>query len=271
MQARLGHRRPGAALAALAAASVLCLASTAAAQWGTVKGQAVWAGDVVPKNEDANVNKDKPQCLAKGPIKQNKYVINDKNKGVRWVMVWLADPQDATRANFAPPIHPKLKNPAKTVDIDQPCCTFEPRVIGIEAKEQTLVVKNSMGIAHNFAISSIGPGPNANPLIPPGQQAEVKGFVPKLIPTPYSCSIHPWMKGYIATFAHPYFAVTDKDGNFEIKNAPVGKFQLVAWQEESGFLLQANIKNKQMRGKAITIKADETTDVGKVGVKPSDD
>ena len=29
------------------------------------------------------------------------------------------------------------------------------------------------------------------------------------------------MKAYVWVFDHPYFAVTDDDGNFEIKNAPV--------------------------------------------------
>ncbi len=29
----------------------------------------------------------------------------------------------------------------------------------------------------------------------------------------------------------PNYAVTDEDGNFEIKNAPVGKFRIVYWHE----------------------------------------
>ena len=239
-------------------------ASSAHAQWGTVKGQVVWAGGAVPKNPAANVAKEKA-CLAKGcDVREDKFVVNPKNKGVRWVLVWLADPKDATNAKFAPPIHPKLKNPPKTVEIDQPCCTFGPRVIGMEAK-QDLIVKNSMTIPHNFNIQSIGDGPTANPLIPPGGQATIKKFVPKLYPTPYSCSIHGWMKGYVGTFAHPYFAVTDADGNFEIKNAPAGKFQLVLWQEEIGFL---TMTNKQLRGNVIEIKADKTTDAGTTKMMP---
>lgn len=252
--------RTGAALAALVVAGIV-FAPSARAEWGTVKGQVVWAGPV-PKNESAKVDKDKPACLAKGDILQNKYVINKKNKGVRWILVWLADPKDARNVKFIPKIHPLLKNPPKTVEIDQPCCTFEPRVMGM-LNTQDLVVKNSMKIAHNFRISALGGGPQENPLILGGGSVTIKKFVPYHIPSPYSCSIHGWMKGYIGTFAHPYFVVTDADGKFEIKNAPVGKFQLVLWHED-GFLTQTS---KELRGKVIEIKAKKTTDVDKIEMK----
>ena len=92
----------------------------------------------------------------------------------------------------------------------------------------------------------------------------VRGFVPKMIPTPCSCGVFPWMRGYLGTFAHPYFAVTDADGKFEIKNAPVGKFQLILWHEEVGFL---TMTSKKLRGEVIEIKRKGVTDVGKIGMK----
>ena len=33
---------------------------------------------------------------------------------------------------------------------------------------------------------------------------------------------------------HPYFAVTDEKGNFEIKNVPAGTQKVVVWQEAVG-------------------------------------
>ena len=35
-------------------------------------------------------------------------------------------------------------------------------------------------------------------------------------------------------FEHPYFALTDADGNFEIANAPVGKFRIM-YRHERGY------------------------------------
>jgi hypothetical protein len=48
---------------------------------------------------------------------------------------------------------------------------------------------------------------------------------------PYQCDIHSHMNGYWAGFHHPYFAVTDADGKFEISGVPPGKYTLVAWHE----------------------------------------
>jgi len=46
------------------------------------------------------------------------------------------------------------------------------------------------------------------------------------------CNVHPEMSGYVVVVATPYFAVTDKDGGFEIKNVPDGKYTLKTWSED---------------------------------------
>jgi len=257
------------AVAALALAAVLFAPGVTQAEgWGTIKGQVVFGGSELPPNPPVDVNKDQAHCLSKGKILTDVLVVNPKNKGVRWVLVWLTDPSDSSKAAWDKPIHPSLKTPKPTVEIDQPCCVFEPRVLGIQ-EGQTLVVKNPAPIAHNFSITSIGGGPTMNPLTPPGAKSDIKGFVGKsTVPTPYSCSIHPWMKGYIGSFSHPYFAVTDKDGNFEIKNAPEGKHRIVVWHE-TGWVLQG--KTRKDRGKVLDLKAGGTTDLGKITLTPSKD
>jgi Carboxypeptidase regulatory-like domain len=59
-------------------------------------------------------------------------------------------------------------------------------------------------------------------------------FAREAIAIPVKCNIHPWMHGYIAVFKHPFFAVTDKDGHFELKNIPPGSYTIKAWQEKLG-------------------------------------
>lgn len=242
------------AFALLAAAAALLGQAHAQAQqgWGTIKGQVVWGEKDIPKMADANVDKDKPQCLAKGPIKTNDLIINPKNKGVQFVLVYLQDLKDAKNADFLPPIHESLKKFKPKVEIDQPCCTFTPRLIGLR-EGQTLVVKNSMEVAHNFKIDALG----LNQLIPANSQIDAKGFKSGVIPSVYSCTIHTWMKGYVATFKHPYFAVTDADGKFEIKHAPAGRYRLVFWHEKAGWVI-VNPKNFADRGRTITIEAGKT-------------
>lgn len=43
------------------------------------------------------------------------------------------------------------------------------------------------------------------------------------------CNVHPEMEAYIIVLQNPYFAVTDKNGNFSIKNVPPGKYNLKVW------------------------------------------
>ncbi len=45
---------------------------------------------------------------------------------------------------------------------------------------------------------------------------------------------HPWIRGYIFVFDHPYADITDSAGTFEIKNIPEGRYKLKVWQEAFG-------------------------------------
>jgi len=252
--------------AAVVAALVLC-DSARAQNWGTVKGQVVWGPDKLPVKEKAKVDKDETHCLSKGDIYTDAYVVNPKNKGVRWVLVWLVD---ADKPAAALPIHPSLKEVSKKpLVIDQPVCKFEPRVSGIR-EGQEILVKNTAPVPHNIFWQGGLLGPSSNDLVPPGGQKSYQNIQARLLPIPYTCSIHSWMKGYVGVFKHPYFAVTDEDGKFELKNAPAGKYRLMLWQDSKGYVL-INPANPRDRGKGIDIKANDTTDVGSIKLEPRKD
>ncbi len=57
-----------------------------------------------------------------------------------------------------------------------------------------------------------------------------------IVPTPVTCNIHPWMKGYVVAKDNPYMAVSKPDGTFEIKDLPGGELEFQAWHEKSGYL-----------------------------------
>jgi hypothetical protein len=252
-----------AARLALLSAAALLFASSAKAEekWGTVEGKVTWAGGAVPAPAPANVDKDQTVCLKNGPILKQDYVVNPKNKGVRYAVVWLVD-EDPKKAL---PINPSLPSQAAVkgtkVVLDQPCCQFEPHIICLR-EGQVLVAKNSGTIAHNTKIDSPGDNPSVNPLIPAGTEKAIDGWKAASAPSLVGCSIHGWMTGYIRVFNSPYFAVTDADGKFKIDKAPAGKYRIVAWQESVGYL------NKGFKkGQPIDIKADGVTDVN-FEVKP---
>ncbi len=249
--------------AATFAAAVALLAAAPAARaegWGTVKGQVVWAGGDAPEREKLKVDKDQGECLQHGELLSEKYVVDPKTKGVRWVMVWLVDP-DKPRAPL--PTHPALKEVApKKIVLTQPGCQFQPHVLALR-EGQELEVLNPAKVAHNTKIDGGSQNPNINYIIVPGGSLEVKDFKASSIPVLVSCTIHGWMNGYIRVFNHPYFAVTDEHGNFEIKDAPAGKWNLVVWQEEKGWVTEGGKK-----GVPVEVRAGGTTDLGKIDLKP---
>ena len=62
--------------------------------------------------------------------------------------------------------------------------------------------------------------------------------------------------------------VTDADGNFTLKNAPVGKYRLMVWHEQ-GWVINGPSPDK--RGRVIDIKPNGTTNVGKISFVPAKD
>jgi plastocyanin len=202
-------------------------------EWATIKGRVLFPeGKKIPKRVALDIQQDKGHCLKDGAILDESVIVDSKNRGVKNVVVWLRPDVEDPKARFAAEqIHPDdAKRKPTDVVIDQPCCMFVARVTCARVGE-TIVVKNSSPVVHNFFWSSTNSGEhNAN--IP------AKGLwrMPNTLeaepgPVPYKCTIHPWMSGYVRVFDHPYFAVTDDDGAFEIKQAPIGKFRIVYWHE----------------------------------------
>jgi hypothetical protein len=239
--------------------------------WGSVKGQIVFAGDKIPERIKVGIDKDVNHCASKGPILTDKWVVNPKSKGVRWAVVWLTT-ENNVRVSGKPPIHPDLaksKNPEAY--LDQPCCVYEPHVL-VMRDDQTLVFKNSGAVPHNVKYDSAPPNPSGNPIIQPGGTEKASGPVSYAwTPIEASCSIHGWMKAYVRVYDHPYFAVTDEDGNFEIKNAPAGTYFLNVWHEDVGIhgAKTANVDGKRvtLAGQKVTITDGKETKVDPIGIK----
>lgn len=214
---------------------VLAGGLTAQAQnWSTVTGRVKLPA--APEARKIDATTDKEFCTKDGPVVDESLLVG-KTGGVQNVVVWLR-PDSADRAAKFPAdkINPALTGKATERLIDQPCCQFIPRVTAAMAGDK-LVVRNSAKVAHNTNMSGgdENPGLVFNINLPPGGvNAPAAPLAAQRTPIPFKCDIHPWMKGYLRVFDHPYFAVTDADGKFTIKDAPEGKWRLVVWHE-NGF------------------------------------
>jgi RNA polymerase sigma factor (sigma-70 family) len=199
--------------------------------WVTVRGRVVWPGDI-PKPQELNVTgADKPTCCANGPLVSNQLLIDPNSRGVRNVVVWLRpDSDDRTASWPADRIHPTLRNPPpRQHTLDQPQCQFEPRVIAAREGD-TLLVGNSSALRHNVTFSDRW-AVEFDRTLSASEWRESGPLSADRIPAAIRCSIHPWMQAHLRVFDHPYFAVTDADGRFEIKVAPSGRCRVVYWHE----------------------------------------
>jgi plastocyanin len=73
---------------------------------------------------------------------------------------------------------------------------------------------------------------------------------------PLLCNVHAEMAGFIIVLQNPYYAVTDKAGNFEIKGVPPGTYKLKFWHE----------KLKET-SQVVTVEAGKTVSVEITGMK----
>jgi plastocyanin len=123
--------------------------------------------------------------------------------------------------------------PTDPVELDQAGCNYNPYVFGVMVG-QPVRIKNSDPLMHNIhAMPKVDGNTEFNFAEP--SQGDVNDTkwtdnikVPEVM-VKIKCDVHQWMFAYAGVQAHPYFAVTDADGNFKIAGLPAGKYTLTAY------------------------------------------
>jgi plastocyanin len=139
-----------------------------------------------------------------------------------FVYVKSGEPLDAYR----------FEVPDSEVVLERRKCMFVPHVIGVRAG-QRIAFANSDATVHNTH-----PTPRLNPewnsSTAMGGAPFVKAFSRPEQFIRVKCNHHPWERAFVGVFAHPFFAVSDHLGNYEIRGLPPGTYKLVAWHEKLG-------------------------------------
>ena len=126
----------------------------------------------------------------------------------------------------------KFDPPKDHVVVDQRKMAFMPHVVAVQ-QGTTVEFLNSDPVGHNVYWPSISGNKKLSHNLGTWPKGEKKPFqfndlgVASLL-----CNVHPEMSGYVVVVPTPYFAVTDKEGNFEIKNIPGGRYTLKTWSED---------------------------------------
>jgi plastocyanin len=148
-------------------------------------------------------------------------VLISKSGGLANVFVYVKTP---VRGDFPMPNAPAV--------IDQQKSVFRPRVQGLRVGQE-LVMKNGDPFIHNIRSLSRKNRP-FNIAQPPGAPDRQKTFEAAEGPITIKCDFHRWMTAHFWVMDHPFFAVTDDEGRFAIRDLPPGEYTLAAWHEVFG-------------------------------------
>ena len=126
---------------------------------------------------------------------------------------------------FPPPTQPAV--------MDQVHLAFSPHVL-VVLKGTTVEFKNEDAVGHNVYWPAINHNRKLAHNMGTWPQGISKPFTfNDLGDVPLLCNVHPEMSGYIIVVPTPYFALTDKEGDYTIKNVPAGQYTLKTWSEQA--------------------------------------
>ncbi len=147
--------------------------------------------------------------------------VSNSPKGLSNAIVWITDVETGK---------PLPMDKRKELASDN--CALDPRVQAAVVGT-TFNVFNDDKLIHRLIFLRAGthdtltvmPFFNSGQVVASERLAKTPGIVE------IRCVQHPWTRGYIAVFDHPYFAVTEKDGSFKIDSLPPGNYKMMVWHE----------------------------------------
>ncbi|MGC2193865.1 MAG: hypothetical protein WA628_04255 [Terriglobales bacterium] len=184
---------------------------------GTITGTVKWTGPL-PKVTALAINKDPEVCDPQAQKKRDlERLLVAGDGGVANTVVFLKDIAKGKAMDL----------PEGRQFLNQKSCRYEPHVLIVPDKG-TLQIKSSDPVLHTVHMSGASdynlPFPFANQTVSRTMNRE--GVVD------LRCNAgHVWMNAEMLVVSHPYYAVTDEDGNFKLTDVPAGEYEIEAWHE----------------------------------------
>jgi plastocyanin len=206
----------------------------AAPSWGaTIKGNVRYTGAPVERKK-VPVTIDQYVC---GKEKEAEELVLSSTNGIRNAVVSLQNLTPGT----------KWETNLPRVTMDQKECAFVPRVI-IVPVGGTVEFLNSDRLLHNVK-SSGKENPSFNRAQPHARSISFTFKKPEILRV--DCDLHSWMRGWVVVTEHPFYAVTNEQGEFILDNVPPGKYTLQVWQESLGTVTQEVVVGD--KGTSVTV------------------
>lgn len=191
-------------------------ATPGVASAGSIKGTVVLKG-APPEARKVAVTIDQYVC---GKEKNAEDLLVSAQGGIRNAVVWIDKPPGGATAEPLP----------AATSMDQKECVFAPRVVLVPAGGR-IDFLNSDRLLHNLHST-----PNVNPPFnrtqPRGRTITITFPHPEILRV--ACDLHSWMRAWVVVAEHPFYAVTDAEGQFSLRGLPPGRYTMRGWQERLG-------------------------------------
>jgi hypothetical protein len=184
---------------------------------GTISGTVKWAGEPV-KPPSVPISKDPNICDPEGKKNRDlERLIVGPGGGVENTVVYLVDVKRGKAMDL----------PETRRVLDQKSCRYIPHVALVPV-ETEYKLKSSDPILHT--VQMMGAADLSLPF--PFQNQFISRTLHKPGVIDLKCNAgHLWMNGIVMVVRHPYYAVTDDHGEFELTGVPPGEYQIAAWHE----------------------------------------
>jgi plastocyanin len=184
-----------------------------AEQPGSIAGVIRYTGPVPPPEKIVTTDG--------STLQHRDLVVDPQTQGLRYVVAVLDNA----------PAQPKVQG-ARPVLVDQRDMVFLPRIVAVR-HGQAVSFDNSDTCNHSVMASSTVPANQFNVFVLPGKPYE-RVLEPQKHPVLIGCSLHPWMRAWVYVVPHPWFAVSDEQGKFQIKDLPPGRYTLWLRHPDTG-------------------------------------
>jgi hypothetical protein len=162
-------------------------------------------------------------------------------------VVWIADAKTG-----------KKLSGDKRITVSSEDCAIDPRVQAA-ALGATVNIFNDDKLLHTIAFVRSGtkdtvlvvPFFNLGQVVPTEKLTKQSGIIE------IRCKQHPWTHGYLAVFDHPYFAVSESDGSFNIDSLAPGRYRMMVWHEGMQQPAEKRVKVEEGRVELVDLAIPE--------------